>query len=146
MNKIELQNIVGGALQEKFEKAFEKVVENMQDVNTSFRIKRGINIKLSFSQNEMRDEVLCDIDVVEKLAPQAAMRTQFAVGKDLRTGELYAEEFGKQIKGQMSINDYVDPEPQKTEQKVEEVNGKTVDTETGEIVTDTVVDFRKVAR
>ena len=146
MNKVELQNIVGGALQEKFEKAFEKVVENMQDVNTSFRIKRGINIKLSFSQNEMRDEVLCDIDVVEKLAPQAAMRTQFAVGKDLRTGELYAEEFGKQIKGQMSINDYVDPEPQKTEQKVEEVNGKTVDTETGEIVTDTVVDFRKAAR
>ena len=73
MNKVELQNIVGGALQEKFEKAFEKVVENMQDVNTSFRIKRGINIKLSFSQNEMRDEVLCDIDVVEKLAPQAAM-------------------------------------------------------------------------
>lgn len=133
-------------MQEKFEKAFEKVVENMQDVNTSFRIKRGINIKLSFSQNEMRDEVFCDIDVVEKLAPQAAMRTQFAVGKDLRTGELYAEEFGKQIKGQMSINDYVDPEPQKTEQKVEEVNGKTVDTETGEIVTDTVVDFRKAAR
>lgn len=118
----------------------------MQDANTSFRIKRGINIKLSFSQNEMRDEVLCDIDVVEKLAPQAAMRTQFAVGKDLRTGELFAEEFGKQIKGQMSINDYVDPEPQKTEPKVEEVNGKTVDTETGEIVTDNVVDFRKVAR
>lgn len=146
MNKVELQNIVGGALQEKFERSFERVVENMQDVNTSFRIKRGINIKLSFSQNEMRDEALCDIDVVEKLAPQAAMRTQFAVGKDLRTGELYAEEFGKQIKGQMSINDYVNPEPQKTEPKVEEVNGKTVDTETGEIVTDTVVDFRKVAR
>lgn len=145
MNKVELQNIVGGALQEKFEKAFEKVVENMQDANTSFRIKRGINIKLSFSQNEMRDEVLCDIDVVEKLAPQAAMRTQFAVGKDLRTGELYAEEFGKQIKGQMSINDYVDPEPKKSEPKAEEVNGKMVDTETGEIVTDNVVDFRKAA-
>lgn len=145
MNKVELQNIVGGALQEKFEKAFEKVVENMQDANTSFRIKRGINIKLSFSQNEMRDEVLCDIDVIEKLAPQAAMRTQFAVGKDLRTGELYAEEFGKQIKGQMSINDYVDEEPKKSEPKVEEVNGKMVDTETGEIVTDNVVDFRKAA-
>ena len=146
MNKVELQNIVGGALQEKFEKAFEKVVENMQDANTSFRIKRGINIKLSFSQNEMRDEVLCDIDVVEKLAPQTAMRTQFAVGKDLRTGELYAEEYGKQIKGQMSINDYADPEPKKSEPKVEEVNGKKVDTETGEIVTDNVVDFRKAAR
>lgn len=140
MNKVELQNIVGGALQEKFEKAFEKVVENMQDANTSFRIKRGINIKLSFSQNEMRDEVLCDIDVVEKLAPQTAMRTQFAVGKDLRTGELYAEEYGKQIKGQMSINDF--PELK----QIEEVDGKAVDVETGEIVTDNVVDFRKAAR
>lgn len=140
MNKVELQSIVGGALQEKFEKAFEKVVENMQDANTSFRIKRGINIKLSFSQNEMRDEVLCDIDVVEKLAPQTAMRTQFAVGKDLRTGELYAEEYGKQIKGQMSINDF--PELK----QIEEVDGKAVDVETGEIVTDNVVDFRKVAR
>lgn len=140
MNKVELQSIVGGALQEKFERAFEKVVENMQDANTSFKIKRAINIKLSFTQNEQRDEVSCDIDVAEKLAPQASMRTQFAIGKDLRTGELFAEEYGKQIKGQMSINDFTEPK------QIEEIDGKAVDVETGEIVTDNVVDFRKVAR
>lgn len=46
MNKVGLQDIVGGQLQEKFNRAFEKVVENLQDPNTSFKVKRGIDIKL----------------------------------------------------------------------------------------------------
>lgn len=46
MNKINLQEIVGGQLQAKFERSFEKVIENLQDPNTSFKVKRGITIKL----------------------------------------------------------------------------------------------------
>ena len=52
MNKINLQEIVGGQLQAKFERSFEKVIENLQDPNTSFKVKRGITIKLDFTQNE----------------------------------------------------------------------------------------------
>lgn len=37
MNKINLQEIVGGQLQAKFERSFEKVIENLQDPNTSFK-------------------------------------------------------------------------------------------------------------
>ena len=135
MNKVELKDLVGGALQEKFGKSFEKVVENLQDQNTSFKVKRKITIELSFDQNEARDDVSVSVDVKEKLAPQAGMKTSFYIGKDLRTGEIYAEEYGKQIKGQMRLEDM------QTEQKV-------VDTETGEVLTkdtDKVVDFRKAA-
>ena len=110
MNKVELQNLVGGQLQEKFEHAFEKVFENLQDPNTSFKVKRGITIKLDFVQNEKRDDVLVSVDVSEKLAPQAGMKTSFSIGKDLQTGEIYAEEYGKQIKGQMNLFDIMDPE------------------------------------
>ena len=110
MNKVELQNLVGGQLQEKFEHAFEKVLENLQDPNTSFKVKRGITIKLDFVQNEKRDDVLVSVDVSEKLAPQAGMKTSFSIGKDLQTGEIYAEEYGKQIKGQMNLFDIMDPE------------------------------------
>lgn len=110
MNKVELQNLVGGQLQEKFEHAFEKVLENLQDPNTSFKVKRGIIIKLDFVQNEKRDDVLVSVDVSEKLAPQAGMKTSFSIGKDLQTGEIYAEEYGKQIKGQMNLFDIMDPE------------------------------------
>ena len=110
MNKVELQNLVGGQLQEKFEHAFEKVLENLQDPNTSFKVKRGITIKLDFVQNEKRDDVLVSVDVSEKLAPQAGMKTSFSIGKDLQTGEIYAQEYGKQIKGQMNLFDIMDPE------------------------------------
>ena len=131
MNKVELQNLVGGQLQEKFEHAFEKVLENLQDPNTSFKVKRGITIKFDFVQNEKRDDVLISIDVSEKLAPQAGMKTSFSIGKDLQTGEIYAEEYGKQIKGQMNLFDIMDPE---TGEVIEE--NQTIDT-------NKVVDLRK---
>lgn len=141
MNKVELQNIVGGQLQEKFEHAFEKVIENLQDPNTSYKVKRGITIKLDFAQTEARDDVAVSVLVTEKLAPQQDMNTMFYIGKDLRTGELFAEEYGKQVRGQMSLDDY----PAADEPAVEE---KTVDKETGEILDDDqskVVDLRKAA-
>lgn len=140
MKKVELEELVGGALQEQFGKSFEKVVENLQNPNTPYKNAREITIKLKFTQNELRDDVSCAIQVAEKLAPQAPMKTSFAIGKDLKTGELYAEEYGKQIKGQMTINDYPEEQPQVIE-------GKSVDTETGEILEDQqsgkVVDLRK---
>lgn len=138
MNKVELKDLVGGALQEKFEKSFSKVIENLLDINTSYKVKRGITIKLDFIQNEARDDVQVTVDVVEKLAPQAGMKTSFSVGKNLKTGEVYAQEYGKQIKGQMSFDDL----PQ-----TEVVDGKEVDTSTGEILegNDKVLDFRKAA-
>lgn len=135
MNKIELKDMVGGALQEQFAKAFEKVVENLQNPNTPFKNARKINIELKFTQNEHRDDVKCSVQVKETLAPQAPMETAFSIGMNLRTGELYAEEYGKQCKGQMSINDF---------SETQVIDGKEVDTETGEIKeTNNVVDFRK---
>ena len=139
MNKVELQQLVGGALQEKFSKSFEKVVENLQDLNTSFKVKRKITITLSFDQNEARDDVSVSVDVAEKLAPQQGMNTKFFIGKDLKTGEVFAEEYGKQIRGQMSISD-LETAP------ANENTVDVVDTETGEVLeTGKVVDLRKAA-
>lgn len=129
MNKVDLGKMVGGALQEKFQNSFRRVMENLQDVNTPYKDKREIIIKMTFVQNEQRDAVATDISVTEKLASQAKLITNFAVGKDLRTGEAFAEEYGKsQLRGQMQM----DTAPQ-------------VDIDTGEVLEDeTVVDFRKV--
>ena len=140
MNKVGLQDIVGGQLQEKFNRAFEKVVENLQDPNTSFKVKRGIDIKLGFTQNENRDDVNVSVVVSEKLAPQQDMSTSFYIGKDLQTGEVFAEEYGKQVRVQMSLNEIAPVE--------QTVSAEVIDTETGEILEDagTVVDFRKAAQ
>lgn len=104
--KVDLKEMCGGAMQEKFQNSFEKVMENLQDVNTPYKDKREIVIKLAFAQNEQRDNVIVDISVKEKLAPQGGVTMQLAVGKDLRTGKVIAEEYGSsQLKGQMSIDD-----------------------------------------
>ena len=121
MKKVELKELASGALQEQFGKSFEKVIENLQNPNTPYKNTREIVIKLKFTQNEQRDDVKCGIQVTEKLAAQAPTETSFAIGKDLKTGELYAEEYGRQVKGQTSFDDIdVDQEtgevkPQKAE-------------------------------
>lgn len=127
MSKIDLKEMVGGALQDKFQHSFDRVMENLQDRNTPFKDKREITIKMTFVQNEQRDNVVASVKVTEKLASQGELTTQFAMGKDLRTGEVVAEEYGgNQLKGQMMLD------------------ASQVDPETGEIAEETIVDFRKV--
>lgn len=138
MKQIELQELVGGAIQEQFAKAFEKVIENLQNPNTPYRAKRSITIKLTFDQNEQRDDVKVGILVAEKLAPQSPIETAFAIGKDLRTGELYANEYGKQVRGQLHMEDVQPP--------VNLAPGEKLDAETGEIIGESksnVIDLRK---
>lgn len=115
---VELKDLVGGALQEQFSKAFDKVVENLQNPNTSYRNTRKITIELKFTQNEARDDVKCAVSVTEKLAAQAPLETGFAIGTDLRTGKVYAQEYGKQVVGQigmdmvnMNTGEIVEPQP-----------------------------------
>lgn len=67
------------------------------------------------------------------------------MGKDLRTGEVEAVEIGNQIPGQMSMEDVQAIQPSGS---VQEVDGRAVDVETGEIQEDKtvkVVDLRKKA-
>lgn len=134
MEKVNLQDIVGGALQEQFEKSFVRVIENLGDPNTPFKDCRKITIELKFTQNEMRDDVNCAVKVVEKLAPQAPMQTAFVTGRDLRTGQVFAREYGKNVplKGQLTMNE--DPQVD-------------VDPSTGEVVDSkpAVLDLRKAA-
>lgn len=102
MKTIDLKNLGGGALQEQFEAAFAKVMENLSDPNTSYKEARKITINLKFTQNERRDDVVCDMLVTTKLAAQVPTRTAFAMERDLRTGIVHAEEYGR---NQMSISD-----------------------------------------
>ena len=122
-----MKEMIGGSVQEKFQHSFDRVMENMQDVNTPYKEKREINIKMTFVQNEARDNVMASVKVSEKLASQGEVMTQFAVGKDLRSGKVIAEEYGSQLRGQLELTT---------------AHKDSIDLETGEI-TDGIVDFRK---
>lgn len=104
MEKVGLSGLTGGALQEKFDRAMESVINNMQDPNTPWKNKRGITIKLVFEQNEDRSDATVNISVETKTAPVKQITTRMAVGKDLETGDVFAQEYGNQIRGQMSMD------------------------------------------
>lgn len=134
MAKVSLEQVMGGGLQEQFSKAFDRVIENLNDPNTPFKEARKITIELKFTQNENRDDVSCAVSVKEKLAAQAPMNTAFMVGKNLKTGEIYAEEYGRhnRLKGQTTFEDIqVNPETGEVLEEKQPVNVE-------------IVDFRKV--
>ncbi|MDY4579768.1 MAG: hypothetical protein SO471_17850 [Anaerobutyricum hallii] len=124
MSKVNLEEFAGGALQEKFDSAMEQVLANMLDPNTPWKNKREINIKVSFEQNEDRCDTTVDVSVVPKLAASKSIGTRMAIGKNIKTGELYAEEYGNQVRGQLSMDDLEEPENEDSEK---EPNNKVVD-------------------
>lgn len=103
---IRLGDVAGGALQEIAQEAIADVVANMQDVNTPWKPMRMVTIKLKLTQNEDRDDATMQISVEKKTAAVKPVETKFSMGKDLRDGSIYMEEYGPQIKGQMSFDDY----------------------------------------
>ena len=130
MAKVSLEQIMGGGLQEQFGKSFDRVIENLADPNTGFKECRKITIELKFTQNEARDDVSCAVSVKEKLAAQSPMQTAFVVGKNLKTGEMYAEEYGrhKHVKGQMSVDEMdVDPETGEVREEQPQANNNVID-------------------
>ena len=115
MLHVDLGELAGGTLQEKFDREITRVVENMQDPNTPFKESRGITINISFHQGELRDDAKVEISVKSKLASVISAKTNFAMGKDLKSGEVLVREYGKGIPGQMSFSDVIEPEEKPAE-------------------------------
>ena len=136
MEKFNLQEIAGGALQEKANQALQQVLNNMQNPNTPWKNKRAVTIKMTFTQNEDRDDSTCEISVDTKLAPVKPVETKFSLGKNLKTGEVEAVEYGPGIKGQMTLGDIIPKEDVV-------IDGKVVDTETGEIKDNNVISIAR---
>lgn len=103
---------------------------------------RKITVTIAFKPNAERNFVATGVQTKTTLAPALGAVTAFSMGKNLQTGEVEAIEMGNQIPGQMSVNDV----PGVVPENVVEVEGKAVDTDTGEIVGTAgskVVDLRR---
>lgn len=87
--------------------------------------KREINIKVTFEQNEDRDDTKVDVSVVPKLVAVKSIGTRMAIGKNIKTGELYAEEYGSQVRGQMSM--HLEAQETERDDSTKESTGKVVD-------------------
>lgn len=108
MQKLELNlsEVAGGELQRKVNQAFTEVMHNMHDVNTPYKKKREIDLKISFEQDESRSECTCSISVSTKLAHPSPMVSRFYSAKNLDTGDIAICSGNTDgIRGQMDFDD-----------------------------------------
>lgn len=102
-----VENLCGGAVQEKINRAIKKVVDNVLDPNTDAKKKREITLKLVFTPNEDdREDVAVEAHVAVKTASESGVTTQLFVTKDPGNGKIEVSEYVKgQIKGQMTLDE-----------------------------------------
>ena len=144
MKHINIEQFSNGELTQQINREMEAVARNIADPNTEAKTTRKITVTITLKPNEQRDFITTSITTKSTLAPTLGAVTALAVGKNLKTGEIEVGEIGNQIPGQMSMEDV---EPQRPADPVQDIDGKAVDTETGEIVGQAsggnVVDLRK---
>lgn len=144
MKHINIEQFSNGELTQQINREMEAVARNIADPNTEAKTARKITVTITLKPNEQRDFITTSITTKSTLAPTLGAVTALAVGKNLKTGEIEVGEIGNQIPGQMSITDV---EAQQPAGPVQEIDGKAVNTETGEIVGQAsggnVVDLRK---
>ena len=144
MKHINIEQFSNGELTQQINREMEAVARNIADPNTEAKTTRKITVTITLKPNEQRDFITTSITTKSTLAPTLGAVTALAVGKNLKTGEIEVGEIGNQIPGQMSM---ADVEPQQPAGPVREIDGKAVDTDTGEIIGQAsggnVVDLRK---
>lgn len=147
MKHVDLEKFANGAFTAQVNRAIEEVTKNIQDPNTEPGATRKITVTIGFKPNQDRNFVATGVQTKTTLAPALGAVTAFSMGKDIRTGNVEAVEVNTgQIPGQMSMEDVHTTQP--SGGSIQEVDGRAVDVETGEIQEDRstkVVDLRKKA-
>ena len=98
-----LDELMDGAITERFNRELQRVLENVFDPNTNPKAKRQIQLIFDILPNERRDAAEFKGDVKSKLAPPVAVsQTVFLAMDD--NGNVTATEMTNQVPGQIGID------------------------------------------
>lgn len=98
-----LDELMDGALTERFNYEMERVLNNVFDMNTDPRKKRQVQIVIDITPNERRDAAEFKVDVKSKLAPPVAIAQTVMIYQD-DSGNVTATEITNAIPGQIDMD------------------------------------------
>jgi hypothetical protein len=96
---VDLNDFANGALAERFNYELQKLLENIADPNTDFKVKRKMDIKLTLETNEERELASVNIQVKSTPAPRKNIGSAIMLDRD-ETGKTVGAELKSGIKGQ----------------------------------------------
>lgn len=106
MKHINMEEFAGGELSRQINRDIETVMKNIVDPNTEAKAARKITVTIGFKVNgEQRDFITTSVNSKPTVAPALGAVTALGVAQNLKTGEIEVAEIGKQVPGQMSIDD-----------------------------------------
>ena len=106
----QLDELMDGALTERFNREMERVLGNVFDPNTNPSAKRQIQIVIDIKPNERRDAAEFKVDVKSKIAPPVAIAQTVFLHMD-DAGNVTATEITNEVPGQIDIEGNVSPLP-----------------------------------
>ncbi len=98
-----LDELMDGALTERFNYEMERVLQNVFDANTKAKAKRQIQIVVDITPNERRDAADFRVDVRSKLAPVEPVAQTVMIYQD-DDGNVTATEITSQVPGQIGMD------------------------------------------
>lgn len=105
-----LDNLMGGAMQEKFRVALAEVLANVRDPNTQATAKRVITLTIIIAPNANRDTAQMEVSVKTKTAPSVPAETTIYLDYN-DDGLVTATEKLDQIPGQINMDGTETPLP-----------------------------------
>lgn len=97
-----LDELIDGALTERFNHEMNRVLANVFDPNTNPKAKRQIQIIIDITPNDRRDAAELKIDVKSKTAPPVAITQTVFIQMD-DDGKMTATEMTNQVPGQINM-------------------------------------------
>ncbi|ELN1786736.1 hypothetical protein [Staphylococcus pseudintermedius] len=104
LNNVKLSELGQGALQELFESELEKVIENINDINTDPTKKRKITMTIDIKSDEYREIIFADVKVKSNLVSMDSTGIKLFNIVD-ENGERVVNELRSGAKGQAFIED-----------------------------------------
>ncbi len=91
--EVTLINIAHGRAIELFDRTFQKVLENIQDMATEGETKRKITLEFTFEPNKDRSALITTVQAKASLAPITQVPTTIYTAAHKRNGRLLAVEY-----------------------------------------------------